>query len=160
MIQVNIADIGPDGLELSGSENGAFLELNEAGGFPCTMIGDVHYHLHAALAGRDLLATGSASVRIRTQCAMCLKEIEKEIGSDKICIFREKVPNEIIDLSDDIREDILLAVPDRFKCSEKCRGLCPGCGADLNEETCHCRKKKPSGKKINHTWDILDNLDI
>lgn len=159
MIRINTADIGPDGLEVNGTENAAFLELDTAGGFPCEVLGDVQYRLHASLAGRDLLVTGSAKVRIKSQCALCLKEIILDAGSDKICIFREKVPEEIVDITEDIREDILLAVPDRFKCSESCRGLCPGCGADLNTESCRCKKKKRTQSfGEDHTWDALSGL--
>lgn len=161
MIRINIADIGPDGLEMDGTEDAAFLELDVAGGFPCEVLDDVHYHLHASLAGPDLLVTGKAAVRIKTQCALCLKELILEIGSEKICIFREKVPHEIVDITDDIREDILLAVPDRFKCSENCRGICTGCGADLNNEPCRCKKKKKKqSPEDNHAWDALDDLKL
>ena len=161
MIRINTADIGPDGLNLSGTEDAAFLELDEAGGFPCEIIGKVRYDLNASLARRDLLVTGSALVSIKTQCALCLKEITVEAGSREICIFREKVPDEIVDITDDIREDILLSIPERFKCSEACRGLCPGCGADLNGEPCRCKKnsrKKTAAPKPDHTWDALDKL--
>ena len=161
MIRVNTADIGPDGLEVNGSEDPAFLELDSAGGFPCRILDEVHYRLHASLAGRDLLVTGSAEVRIETQCALCLKDIALTLGSDKVCIFREKVPDEIVDITDDIREEILLQVPERFKCSDDCRGLCPGCGADLNTEPCRCRKKrKKTDPDANHTWDALDGLKL
>ena len=161
MIRINIADIGPDGLQVAGTENPAFLELDEAGGFPCEIIGGVRYELNASLARHDLLVTGSALVTVKTQCALCLKDITVEAGSRKICIFREKVPDEIVDITDDIREDILLSIPERFKCSEECRGLCPGCGANLNDEPCRCqknRRKKDVGKKQDHTWDALDDL--
>jgi len=161
MIRINTADIGPDGLEVNGTEDAAFLELDSAGGFPCEVLDEVQYDLHASLAGRDLLVTGSAKVRIRTQCALCLKDITLPLGSDKICIFREKVPDEIVDITDDIREEILLQVPERFKCSENCRGLCPGCGADLNTEPCRCKKKREKGTSSeNHTWDALNGLDL
>ena len=165
MIRINTVDVGPDGLEVNGSEDPAFLELDMAGGFPCKVLDEVQYRLHASMAGRDLLVTGSAGVRIRTQCALCLKDLEVKVGSDKICIFREKVPDEIVDITDDIREEILLAVPDRFKCSEDCKGLCPGCGADLNTEPCRCRKKRKKKKTDSdddhdHTWDALDGLKL
>ena len=161
MIRINTADIGPDGLEVEGTEDAAFLELDTAGGFPCQIQDEVHYRLHASLAGHDLLVTGSAFVPIQTQCALCLKELRLNAGSDKICIFREKVPDETVDITEDIREEILLSIPDRFKCSESCRGLCPGCGANLNEEPCRCsKKKKKQPPKQNHTWDALDGLEL
>lgn len=43
-----------------------------------------------------------------------------------------------LDIGEAVREALLLAVPMRPLCREDCRGLCPGCGADLNRETCSC----------------------
>jgi len=37
-------------------------------------------------------------------------------------------------------EDIFLALPVRFLCSEDCRGICCKCGANLNEGPCGCKK--------------------
>jgi uncharacterized protein len=46
---------------------------------------------------------------------------------------------EEIDLLDILVEEILLALPMRRYCREDCKGLCPRCGVDLNEQTCSCR---------------------
>lgn len=43
-----------------------------------------------------------------------------------------------IDLRDGIQEQLILSLPFRPLCSEACRGLCPQCGADLNQGPCHC----------------------
>ena len=43
-----------------------------------------------------------------------------------------------LDLSEAVREALLVTVPMRPLCKEDCRGLCVGCGADLNHETCRC----------------------
>ncbi len=41
-----------------------------------------------------------------------------------------------IDLSPLIREQFLLSLPTRLLCHEECRGLCPGCGTNLNHNQC------------------------
>jgi uncharacterized protein len=43
-----------------------------------------------------------------------------------------------INLSPLIREQLLLALPMQPLCNEGCRGLCPGCGVNLNAEPCLC----------------------
>lgn len=43
-----------------------------------------------------------------------------------------------IDITDDVRQTILLAVPLKLLCTEQCRGLCPKCGENLNDELCSC----------------------
>jgi len=44
-----------------------------------------------------------------------------------------------IPLGEIFREQILLQLPMQALCREDCRGLCPGCGADLNREACRCQ---------------------
>lgn len=43
-------------------------------------------------------------------------------------------------LNELIREDILLSLPTKILCSDGCKGLCPYCGTNLNEEQCDCKK--------------------
>ena len=35
----------------------------------------------------------------------------------------------------------MLALPMQVVCSEKCKGLCPVCGQDLNKAECGCERK-------------------
>ncbi|HEY3315877.1 MAG TPA: DUF177 domain-containing protein [Bacillota bacterium] len=44
-----------------------------------------------------------------------------------------------IDLADEVRQQLLLALPMKPLCRPDCRGLCPTCGKDLNEGPCECR---------------------
>ena len=46
---------------------------------------------------------------------------------------------EIVDLETILREQIILMMPLKPLCDEACKGLCPQCGANLNQETCHCQ---------------------
>lgn len=43
-----------------------------------------------------------------------------------------------VDITRDLRDFIMLALPGKSLCSDDCRGLCPGCGVDLNEQECSC----------------------
>jgi uncharacterized protein len=54
-----------------------------------------------------------------------------------------------LDLRPAVREEWLLAVPAFSVCREDCKGLCPKCGADLNEGPCDC---PPS---TDARWDAL-----
>lgn len=60
-----------------------------------------------------------------------------------------------IDLSEIVREQILLNLPVQSFCSENCKGLCPKCGINLNEKTCNCQTKD-----IDPRWQSLRNLKI
>jgi uncharacterized protein len=44
----------------------------------------------------------------------------------------------ILDLTEVIRQDLLLALPMYPVCRSKCKGLCPHCGQNWNEGACEC----------------------
>ena len=46
----------------------------------------------------------------------------------------------VLDITEDIRQEILLTYPIKFLCRETCQGLCPRCGKDLNEGPCSCSR--------------------
>ena len=39
------------------------------------------------------------------------------------------------------REAVVLEMPIKYLCADSCAGICPGCGADLNEGACGCGDK-------------------
>jgi DUF177 domain-containing protein len=43
-----------------------------------------------------------------------------------------------LDLSGLAAEQVYLTLPMKPLCADDCRGLCPGCGCNLNTESCHC----------------------
>ena len=59
----------------------------------------------------------------------------------------------VIDITEDVRQTILLAVPLKLLCREDCLGLCPACGANWNSTACSCREDLADSR-----WDALRNL--
>ncbi len=59
----------------------------------------------------------------------------------------------ILDLSEILRQAILLALPLTPLCRPDCKGLCPICGANLNHETCTC-----TTEEIDPRWAKLQFL--
>ena len=49
--------------------------------------------------------------------------------------------NDALDLSELTRETFILNMPTKTLCTEDCKGLCSGCGANLNVEPCRCKKE-------------------
>ena len=47
-----------------------------------------------------------------------------------------------LDLSELVRQMLILAVPPRSLCRPECQGLCPHCGADLNRRQCACAEQQ------------------
>lgn len=55
-----------------------------------------------------------------------------------------------IDLSDMVREQILLNESIKHLCSDDCKGICQRCGKDLNEGPCSCKEEHHDKR-----WDVL-----
>lgn len=62
---------------------------------------------------------------------------EREIGADELGLIG--VSGDEIDLRADIEQEIIMALPLQPLCQENCRGLCPVCGLNRNQGSCHCQ---------------------
>ena len=49
----------------------------------------------------------------------------------------------IMDLTEVVRQDMLLALPLHPVCRTRCAGLCPVCGKNWNEGPCECNQDEP-----------------
>ena len=58
-----------------------------------------------------------------------------------------------IDLDDDVRQYILLTIPQKLLCREDCQGFCPTCGVNKNTEGCTCNTQT-----VDPRWDALKKL--
>jgi len=50
-------------------------------------------------------------------------------------------PDGLLDLDELLTQVFILNLDTKNLCSEDCKGLCPGCGANLNFEACRCKKE-------------------
>jgi len=56
-------------------------------------------------------------------------------------------------LNDILREVVLLALPMQLVCSETCKGICPACGQNRNQQDCGCRPEA-----VESRWSGLKNF--
>ena len=93
---------------------------------------------------------GSASADVISHCARCLKEVRIKLRAPIDAEFVHRPDPEdpdqysydasVLDLTDAIKDALVLELPLRFLCREDCKGLCPRCGADLNLGSCTCQE--------------------
>ncbi|NOY80792.1 MAG: DUF177 domain-containing protein [Kiritimatiellaeota bacterium] len=114
------------------------------------------YQLHVSEVRGGVLVQGRAVSTIIAQCDRCLGTFRRALEVVDICHFYPTPEGEELDLTVDIREDTLLAFPDRLVCRENCRGLCPDCGQNLNVKDCGCQSRK----RTDDPWSSLDELEI
>lgn len=80
-----------------------------------------------------------------------LTEEETELRKDELDFDLYK--EDIIDLTELVREQILLAAPMIPLCHKECKGLCQQCGENLNHKKCSC-----TTEQIDPRWSKLKNL--
>ena len=98
-------------------------------------------------AGGVILLKADVKTEIERTCGRCLKVfteplaaqvVEKLAGAENIENDAFIYESDLLDITEPVRESLLLAVPLQSLCREDCRGLCPVCGADRNEGDCGC----------------------
>jgi uncharacterized protein len=111
--------------------------------------------------GNLLVIQGQLRVTLKTECPRCLGDVETDVEApvdEEFTVtesvvtsradddetmadptFRALFPeSHILDLSELARQSVVLATPMLPVCREDCGGLCPECGANLNETQCDC----------------------
>lgn len=161
MIKFSVLGLDREGIDIDGSEPSAILDVEDSELLSCGS--PVDYNLHAALVNNGILVTGNASTEIKVECGRCLKKFKYKVKAKGICHFYEKVKTQELDITDDIREDILIAFPTNCFCKKDCRGLCHKCGADLNKTECSCKADESPAveeEEGESPWSELDKLDL
>lgn len=117
--------------------------------------------------GTKILIKGLIHALVQLECSRCLEEFLYHIDEPFTATFlpseqRPKDPDlelesddldvsfydgKTIDLTELVREQILLSIPMNPLCRLNCRGLCSECGKNLNEGRCYC-----SGSKGDFRW--------
>jgi uncharacterized protein len=72
------------------------------------------------------------------ECSRCLTSFNKNIQKEMVFHYPMDSVTAEIDIGDDVRQEIIVDIPAKILCQDDCRGLCSGCGADLNNEKCQC----------------------
>ncbi len=60
---------------------------------------------------------------------------EHELGDEDGVLFHD---GQKLDLAPEVRQAVILQLPLQLVCEDACRGLCPSCGANLNQAACDC----------------------
>jgi len=115
-----------------------------------------HHGKHEII--KDIRLRGKLAGQLELQCARCLESVREDIerefellyrplgadaGRDELSVTDAEAEigyyqGEGLMLEDVLREQVLLALPLKVTCREDCKGLCPQCGKNLNQEQCSC----------------------
>lgn len=137
-----------------------------------TTIGQVRAELDIMQGDQIYYCTGKAVCDADMECVRCLElyrttlegEIDfsiNEVGEERDLNPEELPENELVvpagttevDITDPVREALVLALPLKPLCREECLGLCPICGNNRNESQCECKVEETDSR-----WDGLRDL--
>ncbi|HEY9165589.1 MAG TPA: DUF177 domain-containing protein [Candidatus Kryptonia bacterium] len=162
-MKINISNLSEGVHEYDFAEEPSSFKLDER------FSGTVTVHVKLEKRSRQLFLTGQVRTAGRFSCDRCLDDFRKEIKLDyrMAYLYNEHDAGEMdkdeitvihastneIEIDEDVREYILLAVPLKLLCRDDCAGLCPSCGANLNHGNCNCPKRD-----IDPRWEQLKKM--
>jgi uncharacterized protein len=153
---IDVNKIGAQGLLKQDSVVFDGTKLIEDGG---CFLDEVHYSLHLSREGERIRAKGWVRTTVSLQCIDCLDNFEMGIDSKfdtillPVSLMETKTRNtplnpeemeyiffdgDELDLERLLMEQVNLFIPFNPTCSPYCKGICPGCGVNLNYESCQC----------------------
>ena len=147
-MRINIQNLEQDVLEHEGTVETDFLEPALRRFYPHTL----NVRVKLDRFGKDYKIDVSIQTRAHYTCDRCLKEYEPEFSAQLSQIYETDSDRTIsdddikilpanaveIDIRPLLHETIVLNHPIKMVCVEECKGICPGCGVDLNVEACTC----------------------
>jgi uncharacterized protein len=157
---IDLAQLPPEGLRLSGAEPGIVLGGRDA-------LRDAAWSLTILPSGQDVYLDVRGEATWEGACSRCLEPIDLAVrvesqflgSKDPELVVRGShtlgsqdldvvfLPEPLMDEKEIVKEQFLLHVPMHPLCREECQGLCPQCGKNWNKGPCQCRPelvKEPS----------------
>jgi uncharacterized protein len=121
----------------------------------------------------DIRVAGDFSAQMELLCARCLEPIDQVVSRKFDLLYRPQgadagkeelsvtaaeaevsyYQGDGLLLEDVLREQVLLALPLKAICREDCKGLCPHCGKNLNQEQCQCAEPHEDPR-----WSALKDI--
>lgn len=149
---IEIFKLSPEGSQLVGEDPGEILEL-ENDKF-AHAAGPVKYDLFAYMAPHELIVKGTLTAELSMLCGRCAEFFSTFITvSSFLHAYPVAEGVDKVDLTPDIREDILLEIPSYPSCPWKGGGVCPNSGVNLDE------MKLKEALPSDGAWSALDDLD-
>ena len=150
-LTIDVARLDRDGEEVEGVLDDAVLDLHDEYLRP---FAGIRYRLTVQIAGRELLARGTLEQDFEAVCSRCGGDFDFTVTvPDFLASLETDEKTEFADLTDELRQSIILALPTYPVCRADCHGVCPTCGKNLNEGPCSCEHGRRDDR-----WDILDSL--
>ena len=119
----------------------------------------------------NVYVAADVETRVSVECRRCISPFEVDITTTLELLFavgsesleqREAderyYDGEVLDISEDVRQGLILEMPAWPLCSEMCKGLCGTCGAELNVEACSCEMTDEPAVPASNPFSVLSKM--
>ena len=180
-MEILLADIPDGGLEISRTNSDPWVSelLSELLGGAYNSVDSIEVKASIHLCGNNINVEGSVKYSSHYDCDRCLKNFcrnnKLDFHATLIPAAQRRKPKDDqqeielsgedlefgyyegdrFDLSQIIKEQIILADTIQHICSESCKGLCTRCGKDLNTGKCECKQDETDPR-----WSALKGVKI
>lgn len=150
---VDIARLDEEGDRYQGELPAEVFDLGESEVF--SPAAGLAYDLFIQALGTELLVRGKLSLPLNCICVRCGADFQWVAKDDAFVTSIEiSDTTDFLDLTEELREAIILALPGYPVCSNACKGLCMTCGKNLNKGNCTCHEVGQDTR-----WGALNGLD-
>jgi uncharacterized protein len=131
-VKIKVNEIRKDGMELSENYEAGELDLARD---DIRFVSPIAITAFVTRDKDEVYARIAAKGRFEITCARCLLPYRVDLKKDFDLSYEVKGKT-TLDLSDDVRQEIILEYPLKPLCKQDCKGLCLVCGKNLNEGFC------------------------
>ncbi len=152
-MQINLTELGEEYKHYKGEDDAEVFDLEEDNSLRPD--GPLSYDVAAELVSDQLIVRGRIWAPMHFLCCRCAvwNDCVVEVN-DFLVAIEVGEEDELADLTPEMREAIILALPDYPLCGESCKGLCSQCGADWNKKVCDCQSP------VDNRWEGLGGLEL
>lgn len=166
MLTINVATLGEGQSKFEADVPVEDIDLADSNEFnnPIHVLHDINK------VGDEIFIKSSLSTKVDLICDVCLDDFATDVNEqvdiiltkdtdlvereeEDVYLYSDAAPK--IDITDSVRQTLLLAIPFKKVCREDCKGLCPQCGVNLNHEQCSC-----THERIDPRWSGLKNISF
>jgi uncharacterized protein len=149
-MKINLEQIPEEGSEIKAREKVSLADGERI---------EVEMNLKVEKAAGEVFIRGDLSAKVALECSRCLNGFESVVNPSMDLVYTSAeqyeedvkghevsrdelnlgfLSGEELDIGEIVAEQLILNIPMKPLCSDKCRGICQRCGKDLNDGDCGC----------------------
>lgn len=149
-MKIRLDEIPESGFEVKQTESASIIDFRDQN---FIFTNPIEVKFFVLKSGKTLIITGTIATKVEMKCSRCLKFINEQLENKKVELTYEIGGEKELDITEDIREEVLLMLPIKPLCSENCIGV----NMKIGKKQTGIRNKIVT-EKIDDRWTELDKF--